>query len=173
MYSSQSLEDLARALGARERGMIRDELMQPFGVEARHVAHHVDAAMRVEIAALVIARCITSSSSSTGSSSTIGEIAALGEIAVLVEHIGDAARHAGREIAAGVADDDDDAARHIFAAVIAGALDDRDRAGVAHRETLAGDAAEIAFAGDRAIERRVADDDRFPRRDARSSAAGG
>ena len=40
------------------------------------------------------------------------------------------------------------------------------RAGIAHREALAGDAAEIAFAGDRAVEHGVADDDRFLRHDA-------
>ena len=89
------------------------------------------------------------------------------EFAVFVEHIGDAARHAGGEVAPGLADDDDDAAGHIFAAVIAGAFDDRDRAGVAHGEALAGDAAEIAFASDRAVKRGVADDDRFFGRDPR------
>ena len=55
---------------------------------------------------------------------------------------------------------DDDAAGHVFAAVVARALDDRDGAGVADREALAGDAAEVAFARDRAVEHRVADDDR-------------
>ena len=63
------------------------------------------------------------------------------------------------------AEHDDDAAGHIFAAVIADAFDDRDRAGVAHGETLARDAAEIAFAGDRAVKHGVADDDRLLRRD--------
>ena len=58
------------------------------------------------------------------------------------------------------AEDDDDAAGHVFAAVVADALDDGDGAGVAHGEALAGDAAEIAFAGDGAVEHRVADDDR-------------
>ena len=77
-----------------------------------------------------------------------------------VEHIGDAARHAGREVAAGLADHDDDAAGHVFAAMIADALDDRDGAGVAHREALAGDAAEVALALGRAVKHGVADDDR-------------
>ena len=69
------------------------------------------------------------------------------ERAVLVEHIGDAARHAGREVAAGAAEHDDSAAGHVFAAVVAGAFDDGDGAGIAHGKALAGDAAEIAFAG--------------------------
>ena len=84
----------------------------------------------------------------------------LAKRAVLVEHIGDAARHAGREVAAGLPEHDDDAAGHVFAAVIARAFDDRDGAGVAHGETLARDAAEIALAGDGAVQHRVADDDR-------------
>src|SRR5882757_697297 len=50
--------------------------------------------------------------------------------------------------------------------MIAGALDDRDRAGVAHREAFAGDAAEIAFTLGRAVHHGVADDDGFFRHDA-------
>ena len=92
-------------------------------------------------------------------------VAALGEVAVLVEHIGDAARHAGREVAARRPEHDHDAARHVFAAMVARALDDRDRAGVAHREALARDAAEVALARDGAVEHRVADDDRLLRHD--------
>ena len=66
----------------------------------------------------------------------------------------------------------DDAAGHVLAAMVAGALDDRDRAGVAHREALAGDAAEIALAGDRAVEHGVADDDRALRHGAARSPDG-
>ena len=56
--------------------------------------------------------------------------------------------------------DDDDAAGHVLAAVVARALDHRDGAGVAHREALARDAAEVALARDRAVQHRVADHDR-------------
>ena len=49
--------------------------------------------------------------------------------------------------------------------MIAGALDDGDRAGIAHGKALAGDAAEIALAGDGAVQHRVADDDRLFRDD--------
>ena len=52
------------------------------------------------------------------------EVAALAEVAVLVEDEGDAAAHAGGEVAAGRAEDDGDAAGHVLAAVVAGALDD-------------------------------------------------
>src|SRR4029077_10659376 len=52
-------------------------------------------------------------------------------------------------------------ARHVFAAVVAGALDHRNGAGIAHCEALAGNAAEEALAGDRAIEHGIADDDRL------------
>jgi hypothetical protein len=41
------------------------------------------------------------------------------------------------------------------------ALDHRNRAGIAHAEALARDAAEEAFAADRAVEHGVADDDVF------------
>src|SRR6202023_845788 len=93
-------------------------------------------------------------------------VAQFREIAGLVENVSHAARHAGGEIAPGLAEHHHDAAGHIFAAMIAGAFDHGDRAGVAHREALAGDAAEIALALDRAIHHGVADDDGFLRHDA-------
>ena len=49
--------------------------------------------------------------------------ALLGEIALLVEHVGDAAAHAGGEVAAALAEHDDEAVGHVFAAVIAEAFD--------------------------------------------------
>jgi len=51
--------------------------------------------------------------------------------------------------------------------MVARAFDNGDRARVADGEALAGDAAEVAFARDRAIEDRVADDDRLFRNDLR------
>ena len=66
----------------------------------------------------------------------------------------------------------DDAAGHVFAAMVADALDDGDGAGIAHREALARDAAEIAFALDRAVEHGVADDDRFLRHEPIASGGG-
>src|SRR5258707_7642327 len=86
-------------------------------------------------------------------------VAQLAEAAARIPDIGDAARHAGGEVAAGLAEHHDDSAGHVFAAMVAGALDYRDGAGVAHREALAGDALEISFAGNRAIEHGIADDD--------------
>ena len=86
-------------------------------------------------------------------------VAALSERAVGVEDVRDAAAHARREIASGAAEHDDRAARHVLAAVVAGALDHRARAGVAHAEALAGHAAVIRLALDRAVHHRVADDD--------------
>ena len=53
------------------------------------------------------------------------EVAERVEQLLLVEHVGDAAAHAGGKIAAGAADDDHRAAGHVFAAVIADPLDDR------------------------------------------------
>ena len=151
--------------------MIADQLVQALGVEARHVAHDIDAAVEIEIAALVIALLHLLFFRDHRLKIHHREIAALGEIAFLVEHIGDAARHASGEIATGLADDDDDAAGHIFAAVIAGAFDDGNRAGITHGETFAGDAAEIAFARDGAVKHRIADDDRLLRHDRAISPA--
>src|SRR5262249_7662763 len=88
------------------------------------------------------------------------------EGAVLVEHIGYAARHAGGKISSGLSEHDHHAAGHVFAAVVAGALDDRDGAWIADPEAFAGDAAEVAFTLDRAIEHGVADDDRLFRHEA-------
>ena len=98
-------------------------------------------------------------------------VAEFRKVAGFVQHVGDAAGHAGREVASGLAEHHDDAAGHVFAAMIAGAFDDRDRAGVTHREALAGDAAEVAFALDRAVHHGVADDDRLFRHDAGIRAA--
>ena len=52
-------------------------------------------------------------------------IAALGKFALEVEHVGDAARHAGREVSSCGSQNDDRAAGHVFAAVVADALDHR------------------------------------------------
>ncbi len=73
----------------------------------------------------------------------------------------------------GLAEHDDHAAGHVFAAVVAHALDHGDGTGVADGEALAGDAAEVALALDRAVEHGVADDDRLFRHDAWCSPAGG
>ena len=88
-----------------------------------------------------------------------------------VEHVGDAAAHAGGEIAPGRPEHDDAPAGHVLAAVVADAFDDRERAAVADGEALARHAAEVRLAARRAVERDVADDDvlfgderRLPRR---------
>ena len=86
-------------------------------------------------------------------------VAAARELAVGVEHVGDAAAHAGREVAPGPAEHDDAAAGHVLAAVIADAFDDHRGAAVAHAEPLAGHAADERLAAGRAVERDVADDD--------------
>src|ERR1700748_3493204 len=50
--------------------------------------------------------------------------------------------------------------------MVARAFDDGDRAGIAHGEALAGDAAEVALALDGAVHHGVADDDALFRHDA-------
>ena len=80
-----------------------------------------------------------SESSTADSRSTLAVVAALdGEVAGFIEHVGDAAAHAGGEVAAALAEHDDQAVGHVFAAVIAEAFDDGGGAGVAHGEALAG-----------------------------------
>src|SRR5262249_52220031 len=88
-------------------------------------------------------------------------VAARLERVIVVEDVGDAARHAGREIASGAPKYHDDAARHVFAAVVPRAFDDGNGTRVADGEAFAGHAAEIALALDRAVQHRVADNDRF------------
>ena len=98
--------------------------MEPLLVVAGHVARHVDAALVVDVAAVMVQLLQQIVLFRHRLELDHRHVAALGEIALLVEHIGDAARHAGREVAAGLADDDDDAAGHVFAAMVADALDD-------------------------------------------------
>ena len=85
-------------------------------------------------------------------------VAAPAEAAVDVEHVGDAAAHARREVAAGRAEHDDAPAGHVLAAVVADALDDRVGARVAHGEALAGEAVEERAALGGAVEHGVADE---------------
>ena len=88
-------------------------------------------------------------------------IAALLEFFDFVQHKRHAPRHACREIAAGPAEHHDHAAGHVLAAVIAGPFDDGTRAAVPHGKPLTRHAIEIGFALRRAIERRVADENRL------------
>ena len=141
--------------------------MQPLAIVTAHVAHHVDAAMMIEIARLVIVLPARVLFLEHGLKLDHRHIAALLERLVLIEHVGDAARHAGREVASGTAEHDHHTAGHVFAAVVARAFDDCDGAGVAHREALAGDTAEIALALNCAVQHGIADDDRLLRHDAR------
>ena len=106
-------------------------------------------------------------------------VAAARKDTVGIIDVGFAARHAGREITPGPADDDDAPAGHVFATVIADALDHGDCTGVAHREPLAGNATEIGLATGCPVERDVADQDvllsdeaRMPRRIDHDAPAG-
>jgi hypothetical protein len=138
--------------------------VQSRGIAVRQVGHDVDHAAGFEFDAIFLLR----------DRFFLGHrlkrdhrhVAARLERIVLVDDIGDAARHAGGEVAAGAAEHGHDTAGHVFAAMVAGAFDHDGGAGVAHGKALAGDTAEIAFAGDGAIHHRVADDDRFFRHDA-------
>ena len=88
-------------------------------------------------------------------------VAAKGEVAFFIEDVSDATAHAGSEVAAGFAKDNDFAAGHVFATVVADAFDDGVDAGVPNREALAGHAADENFTGGGAVKGDVADDDVF------------
>src|SRR5882672_6051563 len=92
-----------------------------------------------------------------------GSIAAPREFAVHVEHVADASRHAGAEVAPGLTQHHHGTARHVFAAMVADTLDHRQCARIAYGEALAGYAPEVRLPADRAVEHDVAGDDVFGR----------
>src|SRR5690606_451304 len=73
--------------------------------------------------------------------------------------VGDAAGHAGAEVAPDAAEDHRETARHVFERVVADALHDRGRAGVAHEEALPHEAADEDAPARRAVADDVAGDD--------------
>src|ERR1700723_3452330 len=84
------------------------------------------------------------------------EIAVNDLVGFATENVGEAAGHAGAEIEAERAEDQDDAAGHVFAAVLADALDDSKGAAVADGEAFAGAAGYEELAGGGTIENCVA-----------------
>src|SRR5262245_44934704 len=130
--------------------VVLDEPAKAVLVEAAHVGD-IDQAMAFEIADLVAAFLHHVILARHGFEIDHGEVAAALELAVLVENVGDPTRHSGGEIASRRPDHHDHTAGHVFAAVIPGALDHGDSARIAHGKALAGDAVEIALAGNRAI----------------------
>ncbi len=82
-----------------------------------------------------------------------------GELAGFVEHVGNAAGHAGGEVAPGAAEHHHYAPGHVLAAVVADGLDHRGGAGVADGEALAGHAVEPGLASGGAVKDHVADQD--------------
>ncbi len=144
--------------------VVPDQLSQALLIEAGHVGH-IDKPVAFEIAGLVAIAFHHLILARHRLEIDHGEVAAALEFALLVEHVSDTARHAGGEVAARGPDHHDHASGHVLAAMVAGPLDHGDGARVAHGEALAGDAAEITFAGDRAVEHGIADDDRLLRHD--------
>src|SRR5690606_25804604 len=82
-----------------------------------------------------------------------------GEGVVPVPDIGDAATHAGAEVAPGLAQHYNAAACHVFTAVVTDAFHHRGGAAVAYCEALCRDAAEVSFATGGTIQVDVAGDD--------------
>src|SRR5436190_2022196 len=160
------VDDLAGPVRTRIFQMAAEQMPDALTIVAIHMGGHIDEAMMLEIAAMMMQALDRFLLGRHRRQIDHREIAALGEIAALIENIGDTARHAGGEVASGFADDKNDAAGHVFAAMIANTFDDGDGAGIPHRETLTGDAAQIAFTAYRAIKHGIADDDRLFRDEA-------
>ena len=153
---------LLRLLGQRPLVLARHHLDEPRDQPRRpRPAAPRRSGCRCRSTCFISATCRKSMSSSSisGSRSTISRLQRRGEAAVVVEHVGDAAAHAGGEVAPGPAEHDDAPAGHVLAAVVADALDDHRGAAVADAEPLAGDAADVTLAAGRAVEGDVADDD--------------
>src|SRR6478609_12224016 len=72
---------------------------------------------------------------------------AVDEVGVEVEDVGHAARHAGREVATRLSEQDRSTTGHVLAPVVADALDHRVSTGVADAEALADDPAQEELAG--------------------------
>src|SRR5262249_13129646 len=159
-----SVEDPLRARRAGVVEMILDQLAEPLLIETSNV-REVDQPMAFEIADLVAAPLHDLVLARHRLEVDHGKVTAALEVALLFEHIGGASRHACGKVATRRPDHHHHAAGHIFAAVVARALYHGDGARVTHGEALAGDSAEIALAGDRAIKHCVADDDRLLRHD--------
>jgi hypothetical protein len=69
----------------------------------------------------------------------------------ILQHVDQAARHAGTEVHACGTEDDDYTGRHVFTGVVADALDDREGAAIADGEAFAGAPGDIEFARSGAI----------------------
>src|SRR3984957_8085650 len=112
--------------------------MQAMPVETAHIRHDIDHAVGFEIARVMEDARVDVFLARHRLELHHREIAARGKTAVLVEHIGNAARHAGGEVAAGRPEHYHRAADDIFAAMVAGALNDGESPRIAHGEALAG-----------------------------------
>src|SRR5690606_22031500 len=93
-----------------------DERAQALNVVPRHVVHDVHHSVGFQITALVLQVFQSPVLGQNRLQFDHGQVTSTFEIAGLVEHIGDAARHARGEIAAGRAENHNDAASHVFTA---------------------------------------------------------
>ncbi len=94
-------------------------------------------------------------------------VVAVHEIALQVEHVRKASGEPRAEVDTRAPENTDDASRHVLAAMVARSLDDGERAGVAHRKALAGDACREDLATRGAVEAGIAHDNGALRHEAR------
>ena len=78
---------------------------------------------------------------------------------VFGKNVRNSTRHAGCEVATGLAEHDDSTAGHVFQTVVADAFDDGSCSRVADAESFGGHSAEEGFTFGRSIKSNVADDD--------------
>ena len=88
-----------------------------------------------------------------------GRVEPRGEARLVVEHVGDAAGHAGCKVAPRVAEHHDAPAGHVLAGVVPHAFHNGMGPAIAHGEALAGQTAEVGLPGGGPIEHHVAHDD--------------
>src|SRR5215471_2309854 len=127
------LEQHAGAGAAGEQMVALDQDAQALRIKAQRVAHAVVGDTERTLARPIRIDRIGCVAVSDRTQFDLVLVAQAGEAALRIVNVGDAARHAGSKIAAGVTDDGDNAAGHELAAVVAGAFDNGDGAGVTDR----------------------------------------
>src|SRR5205814_3871230 len=89
------------------------------------------------------------------------QVASLSKITSVIDDVCDSAAHDCCKISAGVTENDNPSACHVFATVVANTFDNGNGTAVANAESLTRNTPDERFAGRRAVERDVTDDDVF------------
>src|SRR6185312_279398 len=128
------VEDPLRPAASRQRLVARDEIFDQLNIASLHDRFKIN---RSEVAAF------------------------FGKVSLVINHVSNAAAHAGSEIASAGAEHNNESVGHVFATVVANAFNDRGGSGVADRETLTSHTVEKCFATGCAIKSDVANQNIF------------